>query len=106
MDAKKLAKSFVTSYCEGNIAGLGAVLASDFRLSGPLFRFESKSEYLDSLIGNLQADTNAEIISILGNDVEASVFFRYHNTIIGQLFKCRNGKIFETLLVFDPRGVA
>jgi len=105
MDAKKLAKSFVTNFCEGSIAGVGAVLASDFRLSGPLFSFESKSEYLESLSGNLQADTNAEIISILGTDTETSVFFRYHNTIIGQLFKCRNGKIFETLLVFDPRGI-
>lgn len=103
MDAKKLAKSFVTSFCGGSIAGIGAVLASDFRLSGPLFQFDSKSDYLDALSENLQADANAEIISILGTDTEASVFYRYHNTLIGQLFKCRNGKISETILVFDPR---
>ena len=105
MDAKKLARLFVTSFCEGSIVGIGAVLASDFRLSGPLFRFGSKSEYLDSLSGNLQADADSEIISILGTDTEASVFYRYHNTVIGQFFRCRNGEIFETLLVFDPSKV-
>jgi hypothetical protein len=96
-----LAKAFVTSFCNGSLDGISSVLAEDFNLNGPLFRFSSKDSYIESLKGNLEADPGSEIISITGTENEATVFYSYRGQLIAQLFRCSDGKINETVLVFD-----
>jgi hypothetical protein len=75
------------------------------RLKGPLFEFNSKQGYMDSLKGNLDLDPEAEILSVIGNADEAAAFYIYKGKLIGQLFRCNEGKIVETVLVFDTKHI-
>jgi len=106
MDCKALATSFIECFCKADLNGINSLLASKFHLKGPLFEFDTKEAYIESLKGNLEADPNAEILSICSNENEVAAFFTYKGNIIGQLFRCRGGEIYETLLVFDTGKVA
>ena len=66
MDSKALAKSFVECFCKADIEGIYSLLSMQFNLKGPLFEFDSKQDYIDSLNGNLEADPDAEILSVIG----------------------------------------
>ena len=105
MDSQSLATSFVECFCKADIPGISSLLSPDFRLKGSLFEFDSKQAYINSLEGNLEADANAEILSVLGNENEAAAFFIYKSNMIGQFFRYRGGEIYETLLVFDTNKV-
>lgn len=105
MDSKALARSFIQCFCNADLAGLEALLPPRFRLSGPLFEFDSRAAWLDSLKGNLVADPGAEILAMAGGDDEIAAFFTYHGNTIAQLFRCDGGKIVETILVFDTARV-
>ncbi len=102
----EIAEKFVRCFCSGDIEGIGSVLSENFRLRGPLFEFDTCTDYLASLSDNLAPDPNSEILSALSKDNEAAVFFTYHGNTIGQLFRCREGRIYETILVFDTSKVA
>ena len=106
MDSKYLAKSFVESFCNADLDGIDSLLSIQFNLKGPFFKFDSKQEYLDSLKGNLEADPEAEILSIIGDADEATAFYKYRSNLVGQLFRCNEGKICETVLVFDTKNIA
>ncbi|MBX3631268.1 MAG: hypothetical protein KF908_15460 [Nitrosomonas sp.] len=105
MDNKSLAESFVKNFCNANMEGIDSLLSAQFKLKGPLFTFNTKQEYLNSLDGNLEADPDAEILSITESKDEAAAFFTYKGNIIGQLFRCNAGKIYETMLVFDTKNM-
>lgn len=105
MQSKTLAKKFVEYFCNADLDGIDSLLSTQFHLKGPLFEFDSKQDYLDSLNGNLEADLESEILSVIGNTDEASAFYRYRGNLIGQLFRCNEGKIYETVLVFDTKNI-
>ena len=106
MDSKSLAKSFVECFCKADIEGIDSLLAKEFNLKGPLFEFYSKQDYINSLKGNLEADLEAEILSVIGDANEAAVFYKYKGELISQLFRCNEGGIYETVLVFDAKNIA
>ena len=106
MDSRSLAKLFVEYYCKAELEGINSLLSTQFNLIGPLFEFKSKQEYIDSLNGNLEADPEAEVLSVIGYDNEATAFYKYRGNLIGQLFWCDEGKIIETVLVFDTKNIA
>lgn len=106
MDSKSLAKSFIESFCKADLRGISSLLTLNFHLKGPLFEFDSKQAYISSLEGNLEADANSKILSVVGHENEAAAFFIYKGNTIAQLFLCREGKIYETLLVFDTEKAA
>ena len=106
MDSNSLAKSFIECFCEADLNGIDSLLSKDFRLKGPLFEFESKQDYIASLNGDLKADPEAEILSIIGNGNEVAAFYKYKGKLIAQLFRCSEGKIDETVLVFDTNKIA
>ncbi len=106
MDSEILAKSFVECFCKADVEGIDSLLSIQFNLKGPLLEFDSKQEYIDSLNGNLEADPEAKIFSVIGNANEATAFYKYRGNLIGQLFRCKEGKIYETVLVFDTKNIA
>ena len=103
MNSKNLAEHFVTSFCQGSIVELESALADDFHLRGPLFEFHSRAEYIDSLRDNLEPDSEAAVLSVLADGEEAAAFYSYKGNIIGQLFRCAEGRIKSTIIVFDAR---
>lgn len=106
MDGKSLAKSFVECFFNADLEGIDSLLSTQFNLKGPLFEFDSKQDYIDSLNGNLEVDPEAEILLVIGNENEATAFYKYKGNLIGQLFRCNEGKIQETVLVFDTKNIA
>lgn len=47
MDSKTLATSFIKSFCEADLEGIGSLLSTQFKLKGPLFEFDSKQDLLN-----------------------------------------------------------
>lgn len=101
MDSQALARAYIECFCRADIEGLASLLSEDFNLSGPLNVFSTRSAYLASLQGNLEADPEAEIISVVSNGQEAAACYVYKGNTIGQFFKCRNHEIHACRLVFD-----
>ena len=104
IDSKSLARSFVECFCKADLEGIDALLSMQFNLKGPLFEFDSKQDYIDSLSGNLEADPEAAILSVIGNTEEATAFYYYKGNLIAQLFRCSEGKIYQSVLVFDTKN--
>lgn len=106
MNSQEVAEKFVRSFCSGNLASLESVLAENFELQGPLFKFSSPRDYLASLSENLAPDPESKILASFGRGEKAAVFYTYQGNIIGQLFVCSEKLVNETTLVFDTKNVA
>lgn len=93
---------------EGDIDGIEPFLVPELRLEGTLSTYNSASEYLNALIENPPEECDYKILIVTDNDGEVAVFYIYrkpnHNLPIAQLFKIRNNKIYEVLLIFDGRS--
>lgn len=105
MTLREIAVEFVTRFCQGDAEGLGVLMASDLRFTGPLASFASRDDYLTSLRDNL-APTDFEILSVGLDDRSVVVFYDYHRPdgplTIGQLFRFdADDRISEILVVFD-----
>jgi len=106
MNSRFLAETFIEYFCKADVNGIDSLLASNFRFTGPLFEFSTKRAYIESLQGSLEADPDATILGVVGGGAEAAAFYRYKGNTIGQWFRCDEGKIHETLVVFDARQVS
>lgn len=109
MKSKQLAIEFVKRFCEGDVEALEPLLADDFTLKGPLFQFESRAAYLDSLRSDQLERGSYRLPSVTESDDSVAVFYEYRKSegavTIAQLFRFKAQKISEILLVFDGREV-
>ena len=105
-----LALRFVRSFCSGDVPGIEGVLGDDFTLSGPLFKFDSKSAYIRSLEEESLEPARMELIEMFEGENCVALFYRYikpsGSNVIAQVFWFRNERISRTLLVFDSAGIA
>ncbi|MEQ8694615.1 MAG: nuclear transport factor 2 family protein [Gammaproteobacteria bacterium] len=96
---------YLTAFCNNDVAGVGATLADDFVLDGPLFKFKSKQDYLAALADDSELKSRFEIIELLEEENTVSVYYDYikpsGKVTVSQLFWFKNAKIRKTLLVFD-----
>ncbi len=110
MTNRDIVLEYLTCFCKGDISGVEAVLASDFQLTGPLYTFKSRDEYIQSLRDNPPKPSRYEILEIAESEVGISIFYEYHKPsgrlTIAQFFKLRKGKIGEILLVFDTKSIS
>lgn len=110
MTNRDIALEYLRCFCGGNIDGLSSLLAADLRFSGTFHDYYSASEYLDSLRNDPPEKTKYKVLSITEGDDSVAVFYEYQKPEcviqIAQLFKIRNCKINEILLVFDGRNFA
>lgn len=109
MSNRDIAVEYVHQFCNANIDGVEANLASNFQLRGPLFEFDSRNAYIASLRENPPEPAAYEILDVSESENTVSVYYSYEKStgsiIIAQLFRFNGGKICETLLVFDSVGV-
>ena len=107
MSNREVAIDFVNRFCSGDAPGLGALLADDFHLQGPLFEFTSKRDYLDSLARDGLERASYQILSIAEGPDTVSIFYEYQKAAgpitIAQRFGFNDGLIADILLVFDSR---
>ena len=108
MENRQIAINFLECFCSGDIQGLATLLADDFQLTGPLYKFSSKDAYLESLADGPPEKCEYRVLSIMGSGDSVSIYYNYQKQAgaitIAQLFQLRNNKISEMLLVFDSSG--
>ena len=109
MDRVEIAKEFIKRFCRGDVEGLEELLHEALRFQGPLFRFNSRSDYLESLRRDPPKKSQFRVLSVTENEEEVSIYYEYGKEngflTIAQLFRFENDKISEILLVFDSKGL-
>jgi hypothetical protein len=110
MTNRDVALEYLRCFCNGNIDGLSPLLADRLRFLGTFHDYCSASEYLDSLRNDPPEKTKYKVLSITEGNDSVAVFYEYQKPEfvlqIAQLFKFKNCKINEILLVFDGRNFA
>ena len=103
-----IALEYLRRFCAGDIEGLEPLLCSDLRFEGPLFNFQSSRDYLTSLRSDPPEICSYRILNVTNDADSVVVFYIYEKSereiTIAQLFRFRDQKIAEILLVFDGRG--
>lgn len=101
---------YLDHFCRGNIDGVESTLADEFRLRGPLFEFDSRDAYIQSLRDSPLEKASYRVLEISQGDDTVSVFYEYRkpsgSNVVAQFFRIRRNKIVDTLLVFDRGAVA
>lgn len=109
MRSRTVVNEYLDHFCDANIDGVASTLAERFRLRGPLFEFDSREAYIQSLRENPLERASYRILATSQDDDTVSVFYEYTkasgSNVIAQFFRIRENKIVETLLVFDRRAV-
>ncbi len=95
-------------YSDGNVDELFQLFANDFTFSGPLYKFDSREDYIKSLksdppIGFVGLEY--KIISSFENEFSACLVYQFTKPGISvpmaQIFNISNNKISNILLIFD-----
>jgi hypothetical protein len=102
----KLALKFMDIFFSGEkMDRLRPLLADDFSFNGPLYKFDSAEDYINSLQADLPKGFNFEIIRSLEDESSACIFYQFTKpgvcTPMAQMFEVNEGKISKILLVFD-----
>jgi len=107
MSNKQTAIDFLELFCQGEIEKLEKLLHDDFSFSGPYIAFDSKEGYISSLMEDPPKGFNIEILKSFDEGDEVGIFYDFSkpniDTPMAQYFKFKDGKITESLLVFDTR---
>lgn len=105
-----LALQFIARFCAGDVAGLEPLLAPDLVFEGPLFRFDSRTDYLASLAASPPEPAGHRVRTRCAEGDSVSVFYEYLKPagpmLIAQHFRIEDGCIAEILLVFDSAPLA
>ena len=108
MNNRETALEYLRCFCDGDISGLEPLLAEDLQFSGPLFQFDSRAAYLDSLTADPLEKYSYKILSITESPQAVAIFYdfekRDRDLTIAQMFKFKNQEIAEIIIVFDGRG--
>jgi len=107
MNNRDIALEFLRCFCAVDLAGLAPLLAKDLRLRGPLYRFDSRDSYLDSLKDDPPEECTYRVLSVTESKDCVSLYYDYdkrdRTITIAQLFRFENQRICEMLLVFDSK---
>jgi len=110
MPNRDLAMEYLKRFCAGDIDGLEALLAPNLRFAGTFNTYSSALEYLDSLRGDPPDKCGYKVVSVTENEDSVAVFYEYQKlegaVQIAQLFRIKDRKIDDMLLVFDGRDFA
>lgn len=100
-----LARDYIRAFCAGDIDRLTPLLADDFVIQGPLYRFESAAAFLDRLKTLNAPAADCQLLSLQGDDGSASAFFNYRigpmTLLMAMQFTARDNQLGSALLVFD-----
>ncbi len=109
MNKQEIVLEYLRCFCDGDTDGLERLLADDLSFDGTFHKFDSSAEYIYSLKNDLPEKTKFNILSITENEDSVAIFYEYQkpqNAIKNaQLFKFKEHKIGEILLIFDGRNL-
>ncbi len=102
--------AFLECFCGGNIEGLAFLLDEGLQVRGPLKRFSSRAQYLDSLRAEPPEVSDYDVLSVTEGNDSVAVFYNYGKSsgtlTVAQFFRFNNHLITEMRLVFDTDGMA
>jgi hypothetical protein len=102
------ALAFLSHFCAGDVDALAPLLAGDLRFTGPLFTFDSREAYLESLRASPPDRSGYRILNVTESEDSVAVFYEYEKPdqllAVAQLFRFKEGQIAEISLVFDTKG--
>ena len=106
---QQIALDFLQHFCQGNIQELSKLLDEDFSFRGPFIELNSKEDYIASLTEDPPKDFGIEILTSFEEENEVGLFYTFSkpnvSTPMAQYFKFNDGKISESLLIFDARAL-
>ena len=107
MTNREVVLEYLRCFCGGDVDGLEPLIAPGLSFKGTLNTYHSGTEYLDSLRSDPPNRCEYKVLSITENEDSIAVFYDYEKpdqvVRIAQLFKIRDQRIREVLLVFDGR---
>jgi hypothetical protein len=107
--AREAAVAFAEAFCAGELDRLEAMLHPDLRLRGPLFAFDSRAAYLQSLRDQPVEPGPCTLLRVHGDGEEAAVLYEYGKpgspVLVAQFMRLADGLIVEIRLVFDTAGL-
>ena len=110
MTNREVVMEYLRCFCDGDIDGLEPLLAANLCFTGTFHAYSSAIEYVDSLKDDPPEKCGCKVLSITENEHSVAVFYEYQKPDramqIAQLFKIKEEKIHEILLVFDGRSIA
>lgn len=105
MSVESLAHEYVQCFCDGNVDGMGLILADDFHISGPLYEFHGKDAFIARLNELKAPQAQYRIVGQTFSEEHASVFFHYLlgplDLLMAMHFTASDGKLSRAILVFD-----
>lgn len=92
-------------YRDWNPHNLSALLSTDLKMQGPLFRFTTSADYIKSLRENPPIDLDYEVVHDFESGDTACIIYTIKKAtgdfLVAQTFRVRNDKIDQILIVFD-----
>lgn len=105
-----IAIEFLHNFCRNDLESLSHLLTEDFKLTGPCYQCHSRRTYLSHLEQDPPPKSHFNILKIFEDDEAVCLFYEYFkpqgSIIIAQLYKFRDNRIAEILLVFDSKQIA
>lgn len=91
----------------GNLDELKNLFADNLSFIGPLYKFSTADNYINSLKENPSKGMKCEIIRSFENENSACVVYQLQkenvSTPMAQLFDTENGKLNKIVLIFDSK---
>lgn len=110
MEAREISVAFAEAFCSGDLERLASFLTADFQLRGPLFTFDSREAYLQSLREDPPERGGCRVLHATGNGEDAAVLYEYRKAsstvLVAQFSRLSGGLITEVRLVFDTADVS
>lgn len=108
MTNREVVLEYLRRFGAGDREGLEPLLATDLHLSGTLHDYHSAASYLEGLGRDPPQRGECRILSIMESDDAVAVFYDYRQASrtlrVAQLFRLKEQRIREMVLVFDGRG--
>lgn len=95
-------------YSGKDISELSLLLADDLTFDGPLYKFNSANDYMDSLRKDPPQEMRFKLIKSFENKSYVCLIYQFSKPGISiplaQMFKIDNNKICRILLIFDTKA--
>ena len=95
-------------YSGENIGHLNDVLAEDLSFSGPLYKFNTAKDYINSLKKDPPRGMSYQIIKSFEDKNSACIIYKFYkgniSTTMAQIFEVKDEKISKINLIFDTKA--
>lgn len=108
MTKRDVALAYVQAFCAGDLDRLETLFTPDLKFEGTFHTYRSRAAYMESLRSDPPERAGFDVRSVTEDEESVAIFYAYQKPdrtlTLAQLFKVKDRRICEVLLVFDGRG--